>query len=170
MRFPTRSLMAATTALALLAGATAMAHTPGQPDGARQAHKAQHMAQHRAEGQAKLKADLKITPAQEAAWTRYVDAHQPPKTAERPDRAAWAQLTTPQRLDQMMAHQAERDAHRTQAMNATRALYAALDAGQQQLFDSRAPMAGGMGQRMGGPDRPGKGMRGHDHGSMRHGG
>ena len=49
-----------------------------------------------------------------------------------------------------------------QAMEATRALYAALNAEQQKLFDSQAPMAG-MGMGMGGKHR-------HEHGGMRRGG
>ena len=103
-----------------------------------------------------------LTPAQEAAWTRYTSAHQPPQRGARPDRDAWSKLTTPQRLDQMQAHKAERDAHMAQAMEATRALYAALNAEQQKLFDSQAPMAG-MGMR-------GKAQGEHRHGGMRHGG
>jgi hypothetical protein len=162
MKFATQTLLAATTALALLAGAPAMAHKPGASDGPRH----ERMVQHMAERQAQLKAALKLTPAQEAAWARYTSAHQRPKQASRPDREAWAQLTTPQRLDQMQAHKAERDAHMTQRMDATRALYAALDAEQQKVFDSQAPMAG-----KGGKHRGERGMRGeHPQSGMHQGG
>ncbi len=164
MKFRTKSLLAATTALALLAGAPAMAQMHHKGDGPRH----EKMAQHMAERHAQLKAALKLTPAQEAAWERYVSAHQPPQRATPPDREAWAKLTTPQRLDQMQAKKAERDAHMARAMDATRAFYAVLDAEQQKVFDSQAPMAG-MG--MGGKHRGERGMPGeHRHGGMRHGG
>lgn len=164
MKFPTKSLLAATTALALLAGAPAMAQGQHKADGPRH----EQMVKRMAERQTQLKAALKLTPAQEAAWERYVSAHQRPQRATPPDREAWAKLTTPQRLDQMQAKKAERDAHMSQAMDATRSLYAALDAEQQKVFDSQAPMAG-MG--MGGKHRGERGMHGeHRHGGMRHGG
>ena len=69
-------------------------------------------------------------------------------------------------VDVASARKAERDAHMAQRMDATRALYAALDAEQQKVFDSQAPMAG-----MAGKHRGERGMRGHghDHGSMRQG-
>lgn len=158
MKFQSKSLLAAATALALLAGTPAIAQMHGKGDGTRH----EQMAQRMAERQGQLKAALKITPAQEATWTRYVAAHQPPQRHAPADRDAWAKLTTPQRLDQMQAHKAERDAHMAQAMEATRALYAALNAEQQKLFDSQAPMAG-MGMR-------GKAQGEHRHGGMRHGG
>lgn len=166
MKFRPQSLLVAATALALLAGAPAMAQMHGKSEGPRH----EQMAQRMAERQNQLKAALKLTPAQEAAWTRYTNAHQPPKQATPPDRDAWAKLTTPQRLDQMQAKKAERDAHMAQVVDATRALYAALDAEQQKVFDSQAPMAG-MG--MGGKHRGERGMQGqhrHEHGGMRHGG
>ncbi|MDP3521671.1 MAG: Spy/CpxP family protein refolding chaperone [Hydrogenophaga sp.] len=166
MKFHSKSLLAAATALALLTGAPAMAQMHGKGDGPRH----EQMVKRMAERQSQLKAALKLTPAQEAAWTRYTNAHQPPKQATPPDRDAWAKLTTPQRLDQMQAKKAERNAHMAQVMDATRALYAALDAEQQKVFDSQAPMAG-MG--MGGKHRGERGMQGqhrHEQGGMRHGG
>jgi hypothetical protein len=65
----------------------------------------------------------------------------------------------------MQAKKAERDAHMAQVVEATRALYAALDAEQQKVFDSQAPMAG-----MGGQHRGDAGMPRHERGGMRHGG
>lgn len=154
MKFP-KSFAAAATAMALLAGAPAMAQMQHKGDGSRH----EHMAEHRAERQAQLKAALQLTPAQESAWTRYTSAHQPPQRGARPDRDAWGQLTTPQRLDQMQAKKAERDAHMAQVVDATRALYAALTAEQQKVFDSQAPMA-----RMGGMGGKHRGERGMHHG------
>lgn len=165
MKFKSPSLIAAATALALLAGAPAMAQMQHKGDGARH----EQMAKQMAERQNQLKAALKLTPAQEAAWTQYINAHQPPARATPSDRDAWAKLTTPQRLDQMEARKTEHDAHHAKVVEATRALYAALSAEQQKVFDTQAPMAGmGMGGKPRG-DRGGMRGHGHDHGSMRQG-
>ena len=163
MRIPTQSLLAAATVLALLTGSPAMAHMQHKGDGPRH----EQMAQRMAERHSQLKAALKLTANQEAAWNRYTSAHQPPQRGARPDREAWSKLSTPQRLDHMQAKKAERDAHMTQVVDATRALYATLDAEQQKIFDSQAPMAG-MG--MGGHRHGERGMRGHEQGGMRQGG
>lgn len=163
MKFHTKSLLAATTALAMLAGVPALAQMQHKGDGPRH----EQMTQRMAERQTQLKAALKLTPAQETAWTRYASAHQRPQRGTRADREAWAQLTTPQRLDQMQAKKAQRDAHMAQVVEATRALYAVLDVEQQKVFDSQAPMAGMGG--MGGKHRGEHGMRGHGQGH-RHGG
>lgn len=159
MKFPTHRLLIATTALALLAGTTAMAQIPQRGDGPRHEHMSQRMADRMAERQSQLKAALKITPEQEPAWTRYVSTQRPPQRGMAFDRSAWSQMTTPQRLDQMQAHKAERDAHMNQRVEATRALYAALNADQQKVFDSQAPMA-----RWGGKGDMGAHRHGKHHG------
>jgi periplasmic protein CpxP/Spy len=164
-----RFLMAATAA-ALLASAPAWAQTSPTPpkDAAHHGHMHQRHGEHMAERQAKLKAALKLTAAQEAAWTAYTAAHQPPaNAAARPDRAEWEKLTTPQRLDKMAAMKTERDAHMARAMDATRSFYAALTPEQQKVFDAQAPMGrmGGMGMERAGHH----GGRPMDHGGMKHG-
>ena len=68
---------------------------------------------------AALKAQLKITPAQEAAWTSFVDAHKAP--AGMVDRQAvmadMAKLTTPERIDKMKEIRAQRMGEMTAAMD-----------------------------------------------------
>ena len=135
-------LLIASTAAALLGAAPAMAHKAREGGDPAQHH--QRMEQRLAERQQKLKADLKLTPAQESAWTRYTDAFKrPAQPAQRPDRDAMARMTTPERLDQMQARKAERDAHMNRIVEATRALYAALSPEQQKVFDQQSPMARG---------------------------
>ena len=110
-----------------------------------------------AQHQAELKAKLKLTPAQEGAWTAFTASMQPPVHGARPDRAAmkaeFDKLTTPERIDKMRALRAQRMAEMNAAMDkrgdATKTFYAALNADQQKVFDS---------QRMG---RGGKGHGGH---------
>lgn len=94
---------------------------------------------------ANLKAQLKITAAQEAAWSAYTDAMKPGAgmmNHQRPDPAEMAKLTTPERLDKMQALRAQRMGEMSAAMEkhtqATKALYAQLTPEQQKLFDAAA--------------------------------
>jgi protein CpxP len=167
MKFsPQRALIAAALATAFVGlSATAIAQGKGPMSGD---NHAQHMGQggpgmqqgmgkrmedmqkRHAEHQAKLKADLKVTAAQEAAWTAFVagTAHTPrgPHAGMADD---WAKLTTPQRLDKMQAQRAERSAEMDKHVAAVKTFYAALSAEQQKVFDTqrhgfeRAGMRGG---------------------------
>jgi protein CpxP len=106
-----------------------------------------------AKRQAELKAALKITPAQEGAWTTYTAAMQPPagmhawRTPEQ--RAEMDKLTTPQRIDKMRDMRAQRMTEMNATMNkrgdATKALYAALTAEQQKAFDAEQKKHKGFG-------------------------
>lgn len=97
------------------------------------------MAKHQAE----LKAKLKITPAQEGAWTTFTASMQPPAQSARltpEQRAELDKLTTPERIDKMRALRTQRMADMTAAMDkrgeATKAFYAALTPEQQKTFDA----------------------------------
>ncbi len=97
------------------------------------------MQQRRAERQAALKTKLNITAEQEPAWNAFVARSAPEaRTDHRAERQAWAQLTTPERLDKMQVRQAERAAAMTRRIDATRSLYSALTPDQQKLFDTQA--------------------------------
>jgi len=92
---------------------------------------------------ATLKAELKITAAQEAAWTAYTEAMKPGAAKaehQRPDPAELAKLTTPERLDKMQALRAQHMGEMSVAMDkhvqATKALYAELSPEQQKVFDA----------------------------------
>ena len=112
---------------------------------------------------ADLKAKLKLTPAQEGAWTSFTGAMQPPAAGQRQrmDREAFKNMTTPQRIDAMEKRQAEHQAHMKERGEAVKAFYAQLTPAQQKTFDDR-------GARMYGPrgDKQGRGMHrpGHHHG------
>lgn len=108
-----------------------------------------------------LKAKLKITAAQEGAWTTFTTAMQPPARMEnqRSDRAEMEKLTTPERIDKMRELRKQRMTDMQAAMDkrddATKTLYAALAPEQQKVFDAEHAR---MGKHHG--DRDGKhGMR-----------
>jgi hypothetical protein len=98
----------------------------------------ERMQQRMAERQAQLKQKLQLTPAQEGAWTAYVAAMRPPANMQRVDRAEFAKLTTPERIDRMRtlrtAHHAEMD----KRGEATKTFYAALTAEQKKVFDAES--------------------------------
>jgi len=100
---------------------------------------------HRAQRLAALKQKLQLTPAQEGAWNSFSTAQQPqPRPADqaRANRAEFAKLTTPQRLERMQARQAERSARFAKRIDATRSFYAALTPEQQKTFDAESMRLG----------------------------
>lgn len=159
----TRHLLTATTALCV-AGVSTLALARGGDcspmDGMRegpraeqmQGKMAERMKQRMAKRQADLKAKLKLAPEQEAAWTQFTTAMQPPAQGpKRPDPAEMAKLTTPQRMEKMQALKAERDAEMTKRMDAVKAFYATLTPEQQKVFDAEhATMGHGPQGRHGG--------------------
>jgi periplasmic protein CpxP/Spy len=102
------------------------------------------MAKH----QADLKAKLKLTPAQEGAWTAFTAAMQPPAGWRPGDmqakRAELEKLPTPERIDKMQALRAERMTQMNAEMDkrgaATKSFYAALTTEQQKTFDAERHM------------------------------
>jgi periplasmic protein CpxP/Spy len=111
---------------------------------------------------ADLKAKLKLTAAQEGAWTTYIAAMKPPASmmANRPDRAEMAKLPTPERIDKMKAlhtqHMAEMTAMMDKHGEATKAFYATLTAEQKTVFDTQSMGHHGMDAKRGGPAQPKK--------------
>ena len=154
------------------ASAGALAEGPTTPAPAAQSNAAGPQAGHRMTGrhdpaqmqawmakrQAEMKAKLKITPAQEGAWTAFTAAMQPParmRGGERPmaaQRAELDKLTAPERIDKMKALRTQRmsemNAEMDQRGDATKAFYAALSPEQQTVFDAEH-------RKMGGPAGPG---------------
>jgi Spy/CpxP family protein refolding chaperone len=145
--------------LAGLAGMTgAQTPPPGTPGGpgmreqgqrmdpaARQDRMARHharMQQHMAKRQAELKQKLQITPAQEGAWSTWTAAMQPPARMQRPDRAEFEKLTTPERIDRMRAMRSERMAAMDKRADATKTFYAALTPEQKKVFDAETARRG----------------------------
>lgn len=107
------------------------------------------MEEMHAKRSADLKAKLKITAAQEGAWTAFTTAMKPPArdAKQRPDRAELEKLSTPERLDKMRALRTQHMTDMQAAMNkrddATKALYAALSPEQKKLLDAEHTRMGG---------------------------
>ena len=88
---------------------------------------------------AKLHDELKITPAQEQAWTTFVASMKPAQHADRQhDRAAWAGLTAPQRAEKMLELQKQRTAAMEQRVAALNSFYSVLSPEQKKVFDDKA--------------------------------
>ncbi len=121
-----------------------MRHGPMDPA------KMQAMMAHR---QAALKEKLKITGAQEGAWTAFTSTMQPSADMHKRRmemRAEMDKLTTPERIDKMRALRSQRDAEMDKRANATKTFYAALSPEQQKVFDAQRMRGGpGHGRRHG---------------------
>jgi periplasmic protein CpxP/Spy len=171
MTFARKSLFAVNrlllAGLLASAGASVMAQTPTNPPGdagitavtPAAKPRAERMGRHdpakmqayMAKRQAEMKAKLKITPAQEGAWTAYTASMQPPaRPAGRPmadQRAELDKLTTPQRIDKMRELRTQRMTEMSAAMDkhgeATKTFYAVLSPEQQKVFDAEHKMRGG---------------------------
>lgn len=84
-----------------------------------------------------LKAKLQLDPSQENAWKSFTEVMQPPAhPIARTDRTTVEKLTTPERVDQMMAWHAEREAEMKKRGEATKAFYAGLNTEQKKTFDA----------------------------------
>ncbi|MDB5749760.1 MAG: hypothetical protein JWP65_181 [Ramlibacter sp.] len=130
----------------------------GDPASMEQRHaKHREMRQLRAERRmAALKLKLQISAAQEGDWAAWTTAMKPAER-QRHDRAEFARLTTPERIDRMRALHAARGAEMDKRGNATKTLYSALNADQKKVFDGES-------LRLGKRDNRGKGgQHGHHH-------
>ncbi len=106
---------------------------------------------------ADLKVKLKITPAQEGAWTAYTAAMKPPADMGKTHdamRAEMQKLTTPERIEKMKAMRGMRDAEMDKRADATKTFYAALTSEQKAVFDV-LHTGGERGSRHGGGHRGG---------------
>ena len=116
-------------------------------------HDPAHMEQHRARMQERmakrlgeLKQKLQLTSALDGAWTTWTSAMKPVQH-QRPDRAEFQRLSTPERIDRMRTLRAQRNADMDKRMDATKTFYAALTPEQKKVFDAEGLrfMRGGKG-------------------------
>ncbi|MGH8805529.1 MAG: Spy/CpxP family protein refolding chaperone [Polaromonas sp.] len=159
-------LLATAGASAMAQGAPAGPAAAGMPAGPQAGHMGRHdpakMQASIAKRQAELKAQLKLTPAQEGAWTRYTAAMQPTAHGARPtpeQRAEFNKLSTPERIDKMRALRTQRMTDMAAAMDkrdeATKTFYAALTPEQQKIFDAEHRKHGARGHHEGTAPRKG---------------
>ena len=91
-----------------------------------------------------LKAKLKVTAAQETAWTTYVAAMKPPASmmTRSSEWADIAKLPTPERIDKMKTLRNQRMTEMIATMDkhgdATKTLYVTLTPEQQKVFDAQS--------------------------------
>ena len=144
-------------ALIATAGFSAFSQSPGMADHGGMGHermgkmdpaKMQAMMEKR---QAELKAKLKLTPAQEGAWTTFTAAMKPPADMAKNHeamRGEMQKLSTPERIDKMKAMRATRDAEMDKRTDAVKTFYAQLTPEQKTVFDAQH-MGGHRGHRPG---------------------
>ncbi len=167
-RIRARSVLAA-LALTLLA-APAFAQPPAAgvlaDHGAVRARMHEMMERHRAAMSQDLHTVLNIHPNQEAAFSAFQAAMTPPTHEDHKwgDHDQMAAMTTPQRLDKMLARMDERVAMARKRIEATKTLYAALTPEQQRVFDSLDRLHHGMH----GGGHWGHGGWGHEGGDKNH--
>jgi protein CpxP len=83
---------------------------------------------------AKLHGALKLTSAQEAAWTEFSNKMKPVKM-DKPGHPDWKDLNTPDRLDKILDNMKSHEKQMAEHAAAVRAFYGALTPDQQKIFD-----------------------------------
>lgn len=111
-------------------------HQRGPMDPQHAQERRARMEQRIAKRMADFKQMLRITPAQEGAWTTWTTAMKPAQRPNRGNRAEWERLTTPERIDRMRSLRTARIAEMDRRGDATKAFYAALDGEQKKTFDN----------------------------------
>ena len=90
---------------------------------------------------AKLHDDLKLTSAQETAWTEFSNKIKPVKMDKEEMNKShsqdWKDMSTPDRLDKMLDHMKSRETKMGEHAAAVRTFYATLTPDQQKIFDRR---------------------------------
>jgi len=115
---------------------------PHQISEQRRAQKQSRRAEHRAKRLQELKVFLQLQGNQEADWSTFSAALQSPVSRPAPmNPAEMGKLTTPERIEKMMAMKAARDARINLLMTATKTFYASLSPQQQKVFDTHASKA-----------------------------
>ena len=157
MKAPKHLMIAGLLALGLTAGAQTPPPAPtagpdrtareghAQADSARHQERMARMQERMAKRLSEFKQKLQLSPGQEGAWSSYVAALKPSGEHQRFDRAAFAALTTPERIDQLRARRAERLAEMDRRGEATKTFYATLTPPQKQVFDEATARRGGHG-------------------------
>lgn len=116
-------------------------------------HNADRMKMH----QQRLHDALKLTPQQEAAWSKFQESHPFAGSAKRPDPVDMAKLTAPERAEKMLELQKQHQDAMGKHVVAMKDFYAQLTPEQKKTFDEQTQM-GKRGQRGGmrgpGPQGP----------------
>ena len=120
---------------------TGLAQPANSPQGGRPMMGSAQMESHREARHQKhlneLKSALQLDSTQESAWHAFsAEMKAPVKRPTRPQAAEMEKMTTPERIDKMMAFKSERDAEMNKRITATKTFYASLNPAQQKVFDA----------------------------------
>lgn len=132
----------------------ALAQTQPQPQAGRHAamtpeQRQAKMADAWQKHMTKLHDALKLSSAQEPAWNTFAGAIKPQPLAGMPDRAAWAGMTAPQRMEKMIALSKERTTRMESHLAALNTFYAQLTPDQKKIFDQQTLRSSWEGERGG---------------------
>lgn len=135
--------------------AQALPGPPGPPHGKWDPARLEKMHAERLEHRHKM---LHLTAAQEPAWQAYTSkmaAAKPSAPPRRPE-GGHQEMTSPERMEKMLAHFKEMESHLQAHLAATKEFYAVLSPEQKTIFDLTEHHG-----PPGGPHRRGGGGRGH---------
>ncbi len=118
-------------------GTTALAQEAHDP--ARQQAHAAKMHEKMAQHHAMLHEKLKLTAAQEPAWTTFGASMKPGERGARMDRAAFKKMTAPERMESRIAMSKERISRQETRLASLKTFYAVLTPEQQKVFDDNVP-------------------------------
>jgi Spy/CpxP family protein refolding chaperone len=111
----------------------------GRPaDAATHQERAAKWSEHFAKRQAKLHDALQLNGSQESAWANYQAAIKPQAKGMRGDRAAWATMPAPARMQQMIAMSKQRTAMMESHLGALNTFYSVLTPAQKKVFDENS--------------------------------
>lgn len=104
-------------------------------------HRGGNPAERMAKYQARLHDKLKLTAAQEPAWTAFTAANAPKKPSGdwKAKREAFAKLSAPERMEQWIALSKERIAGQEARLASLKTFYAVLTPEQKKVFDDSVP-------------------------------
>ena len=81
-----------------------------------------------------LHTDLKLSASQEAAWTEFSGKMKPVKM-DKPGHQDWTDMSTPDRLDQMLDNMKSHEKNMAEHAAAVRTFYGTLTPDQKKVFD-----------------------------------
>ncbi len=137
-----KSVLIALTVLGLSGSAFAAPEAAAPDNGAKPAMTGMHhkydAAKHKErmeKRQTELHDQLKLTQNQEAAWKTFTAGMTPPAKGPRPDRAAWANLSAPERMEKMLERSKQRQEVMASRLAGVKTFYAQLTTEQKKTFD-----------------------------------
>jgi periplasmic protein CpxP/Spy len=97
----------------------------------------------------KLHEKLKLTPQQEAAWTKFAADRPLLQRPPRPNPEEMAKLSAPQRLEKGLERMHAMEARLSEHLAKLKEFYAVLTPEQQKIFDAQTPKFGARWERRG---------------------